>query len=283
MKPAATGAGGEMARGMVEDGRALIRVEGPETRDWLQSLVTNDVRRLAPGRAVYAALLTPQGKFLFDFFLLDPGDGAVLIDADAARGAALMQRLGLYRIRRQVTLAPQTGLGVALLWQAGAAPQVAPPGFAVADPRAEALGWRLYAPDPAAALAALGAAPATRAERDRVRVAEAVPETGAELIPDDSYILEHGFERLNGVDFRKGCYVGQEVTARMRHKTELRKGLVRVAVDGPPPPPGAEVLDGDGKPAGVLGTVAGGEGLAHLRFDRAEGPMTAGAAALRRL
>jgi folate-binding protein YgfZ len=256
-------------RGFHDARRAVLRIEGPDARDWLQDLVTNDVRRLAPDRAVYAALLTAQGKYLFDFFLTDAGDGAVLVDVAADRAAALAQRLGLYRLRRAVTIAP-TDLAVALVW--GAAP-AAP---ALADPRDPALGWRLYGPDPAALLT--GVAPATPADYDALRVACAVPESGVELVPDDSYILEMGFDRLNGVDFRKGCYVGQEVTARMRHKTELRKGLVRVRVAGDAPAPGAPLLAADGKPAGALFTVAGGEGLAHLRFDRAEGPLTAGAA-----
>ena len=106
-----------------------------------------------------------------------------------------------------------------------------------------------------------------------------MPETGIELVPEESYILEMGFERLNGVDFRKGCYVGQEVTARMKHKSELRKGLARVRVDGAAPPPGTAILSG-GRPAGTLFTSAGGEALAHLRFDRADGELTAGGARL---
>ena len=111
------------------------------------------------------------------------------------------------------------------------------------------------------------------------RVEVGAPETGVELIPEESYILEMGFERLNGVDFRKGCYVGQEVTARMKHKTELRKGLIRVEVEGAAPV-GSAIL-ADGKPAGVLYTQAGGRGIAWLRHDRAEGTLTAGTARLR--
>ncbi len=256
-------------RGFHDDSRAVLRLSGADVRDWLQDLVTNDVRRLAPDRAVYAALLTAQGKYLFDFFIIDAGHDAVLLDVAADRAPALAQRLGLYRLRRAVAIAP-TEFAVALVWGG------APPAQALADPRDPALGWRLYGPDAAALLA--GVAPATRAEHDALRVACAAPASGVELIADDSYILEMGFERLNGVDFRKGCYVGQEVTARMRHKTDLRKGLVRVRVDGPPPPPGTPLATADGKPAGTLFTVAGGEGLAHLRFDRADGPLSAGAA-----
>jgi folate-binding protein YgfZ len=179
----------------------------------------------------------------------------------------------MYRLRRAVTVEPDAR-GVALVW--GGEPR-AEGAVVVADPRAPSLGWRLYAADPAAALGAAGVAAGTRAEHDALRVAAAVPESGIELIPDDSYILEAGFDRLGGVDFRKGCYVGQEVTARMRHKTELRKGLVRVRVTGDAPA-GTPILTAEGKAAGTLFTVADGRGLAHLRFDRMDGPLTAGAA-----
>ena len=118
------------------------------------------------------------------------------------------------------------------------------------------------------------------AELEARRIALGVPETGVELRPDDAYILEMGFERLHGVDFRKGCYVGQEVTARMKHKTELRKGLARVALDGAAAP-GTEILR-DGRAVGTLLTTAGDRALAYLRFDRAEGELTAGGARVRR-
>ena len=264
-------------RGFAATDRAVLRVAGPEARGWLQDLVTNDVSAAAPDRAVYAALLTPQGKYLFDFFVLDGGGEALLIDVAAERAPALAQRLGLYKIRRKVTVEDVSETEtVALVWGEGA-PTPPPPAIALADPRAAALGWRIYGPDPAAALAAVGAAEGTRSEYDALRVAACAPETGVELIPDETFILEAGFDRLNGVDFRKGCYVGQEVTARMRHKTELRKGLLRVKVEGRAPPPGAAAVSAEGKPAGALFTVAGDEGLAHLRFDRAEGATAGGA------
>jgi len=268
-------------RGLVDDGRAVLRLGGLDARDWLQGLVSNDVRRLARDHAVYAALLTPQGKYLFDFFLVEGADGAILLDVAASRAAALMQRLSLYRLRRDVQIADVSAqTQVALVWRAqtGQAPLAAPGALVVADPRDAALGWRLYAQDAAAALALAGAEAAPRDAYDALRVAVAAPESGVELIPDDSYILEAGFERLNGVDFRKGCYVGQEVTARMRHKTDLRKGLLRVRVEGAAPPPGTPVTTADGKPAGALFTVIDGAGLAHLRFDRAAGPLKAGGA-----
>jgi folate-binding protein YgfZ len=250
--------------------RAVLRLSGPDTRPFLQGLVTNDVARLdtAP---VYAALLSPQGKYLFDFLLL-PDGADVLIDVSADRAAALAQRLGLYRLRAAVTVAA-TDLGVVL----GFGPA---PAGAFADPRDAALGWRTVTEDPEAMAGRFD--PLDRADYERQRVTRAVPQSGIELVPEDSYILEAGFERLNGVDFRKGCYVGQEVTARMKHKTELKKGLVPVRVTGEAPPPGTEILAGD-RPAGRLFSVAGDRGLAHLRFDRAAGTLTAGAAGITRI
>jgi len=253
-----------MTAGYHATDRAVLRVSGPDTRDFLQGLVTNDVRGLEQG-AVYAALLSPQGKYLFDFFLVPDGE-AVLVDVKADRAAALAQRLGMYRLRAKVAIEP-ADLGVVV--GTGAAPE-----GAAADPRDAALGWRAYG-DAAAMLA--GIAPLAPDELTRRRVALGVPESGIELLPDDSYILEMGFERLRGVDFRKGCYVGQEVTARMKHKTELRKGLARVRIDGEAPPPGTEIRAGD-KVAGTLYSAAGGLGLAYLRFDRAAGELMAGAA-----
>ena len=219
-------------------------------------MVSNDLRRAAAG-IVYAALLTPQGKYLADFFLIGQTD-RILIDVASPLAAALTQRLGMYRLRADVQIAA-TDITVAR----GTGPA---PAGALADPRHPALGWRHY-----------GAAGDDGTDWDALRVAHLVPETGIELTPE-TYILEAGFERLHGVDFRKGCYVGQEVTARMKHKTELRKGLARVGITGPAAP-GTPIMAGE-KEAGVLHTRAGDQALAWLRFDRASGPLQAGAAAV---
>ncbi|OWU85688.1 aminomethyltransferase [Oceanicola sp. 22II-s10i] len=234
-------------------GRAIYRITGPDARDFLQNLVTNDVRQLDSAGIVYAALLTPQGKYLADFFLVKDGE-SILLDVDDSLAAGLVQRLTMYKLRSKVQI-EETGLGVSR----GSG---TPPEGAVADPRHPALGWRRY-----------DAAPTDDGtDWDAVRVAHCIPETGIELTAD-TFILEAGFDRLHGVDFRKGCYVGQEVTARMKHKTELRKGLAVVDVDGPADP-GAEIV-ADGKAAGVLHTRAGDRAIAYLRFDRAAGPMSA--------
>jgi hypothetical protein len=259
-------------RGFVDRDRIVQRMEGTDARDVLQNVVTNDIGRVTPGRAVYAALLTPQGKYLFDFLLLEGPDGALLIDAAADRAEALAQRLKMYCLRRDAKITGAAGLGVALVW-GDSAPEA---GLVVPDPRSAALGWRLYAADPDAALTATGAMPAARSTYDALRIAELVPASGIELVPDETYILEAGFEALNGIDFRKGCYVGQEVTARMKHKTELKKRLVRVRVEGEAAP--GTAVTAAGKPAGTLFSQAQGRGLAHLRLDRAEGVLEAGAA-----
>lgn len=235
--------------------RTVLRLSGADAYKFLNDLVTNDLSGTADG-LVYAAMLTPQGKFLFDFFLASDNDD-VLVDVIASRAPALAQRLTMYKLRADVTVADSglhvhRGLGDA-------------PDGAFADPRHDALGWRMYAHTPQTD---------DTTDWDAIRVDHCIPEAEAELIADGSYILESGFERLNGVDFRKGCYVGQEVTARMKHKTELRKGLATVAVDGSAPV-GTDIL-ADGKAAGTLFTQAGGKGIAYLRFDRAKGEMTAG-------
>lgn len=233
--------------------RAILELTGSEAQDFLQGLVTNDIRKLDQG-LVYAAMLTPQGKYIADFFLARHGE-AVLLDVDDSLAPQLLQRLTMYKLRADVTIT-QSALQVAR----GTGPM---PKGGLADPRHPDLGWRLYGAE--------GGDDGT--DWDAIRVAHCIPETGIELSPD-TFILEAGFERLNGVDFRKGCYVGQEVTARMKHKTELRKGLATVVVEGMASV-GTQITSG-GKPTGTLFTQSGGRGIAYLRFDRSEGPMQAG-------
>ncbi|PJE32138.1 folate-binding protein [Pseudooceanicola antarcticus] len=240
---------------MSETHRRILRLSGADTVDFLQNLVTNDVRRLSEG-PVYAALLTPQGKYLADFLLLQDGED-VLLDVSETLADALVQRLSMYKLRSAVTISDS---GLKLQRGTGEAPE-----GAVTDPRHPALGWRLYGETEGD----------DGSDWDAIRTRHCIPETGVELTPD-TFILEAGFERLHGVDFRKGCYVGQEVTARMKHKTELRKGLVAVEVSGQAPV--GTAIEAGGKAAGTLYTQAGGRGIAYLRFDRATEPMTAGEA-----
>lgn len=239
--------------------RRILRLSGADTDSFLQGLVTNDIAGMQGG-LVYAALLTPQGKYLADFFLTRRGDD-VLLDVAETLADGLVKRLSMYKLRADVTIA-DSGLNL----QRGTGP--APDG-ALPDPRHNDMGWRTYS-------AASESDDGT--DWDAIRVRNCIPETGVELTPD-SYILESGFEALNGVDFKKGCYVGQEVTARMKHKTELRKGLRRVLIDGSAPV-GTEINAG-GKSVGTLFTQSGGAAIAYLRLDRAIGDMQADTATVR--
>lgn len=244
--------------------RRIISVTGPDRVEFLQGLVSNDVSR-AP---VWAAMLTPQGKYLADFLIvphvLAGGTEALLVDVDARLADDLLRRLSMYKLRSKVELAV-TDLDVARGTTTGADGAI--PAGAIADPRDPALGWRLY-----------GAAGGDDgSDFDAIRVANLIPETLIELIPNETFILEAGFDRLNGVDFRKGCYVGQEVTARMRHKTELRKGLVGVGIEGDAPA-GTPILMADGREAGTLFTRSGNRAIAHMRFDRMGEGLRAGEA-----
>ncbi len=240
--------------------RTVLSIGGADRVSFLQGLVTNDVTKAAGG-IIYTALLSPQGKYIADFFVIGQDD-KLLIDVATSHAQTLGQRLMMYRLRAAITI-EQTDLVVSR----GTGP--APDG-ALADPRHTALGWRSYG--------ATDISDAT--DWDALRVAHSVPETGIEL-SEDTYILEAGFEALHGVDFKKGCFVGQEIVARMKHKTVLRKGLAQVALSGTATP--GEEITADGKPVGTLYTVSGDRALAFLRFDRAEGEMRAGQAILTRL
>ncbi len=233
--------------------RSLLRLSGADADDFLQGLITNDIAKAHSG-LLYAAILTPQGKYLADFFVFKDGD-ALILDTEASQTDALAKRLTMYKLRADVTIEadPRTttrGLGT-------------PPAGAFVDPRDPALGWRAY--DGRIGDAAI--------DWNALNVAHSIPSAGIELTPD-SYILEMGFERLNGVDFKKGCYVGQEVTARMKHKTEVKKGIAQVQITGAAPI-GSEIASADGKPAGTLFSQSDGRALAYLRFDRAKGPLNA--------
>jgi tRNA-modifying protein YgfZ len=229
------------------DERKVLKITGADRQKFLQDTVTNDLSGDAGG-LVYTAILSPQGKYLFDFFVFKASN-AILIDIKADCAAAFMQRMNMYKLRADVQIeatdmAVSRGLGDV-------------PDGAMGDPRHASLGWRAYGVE--------GSTP--KIDWDVIRVAHVIPETGIELIANETYILEAGFERLNGVDFRKGCYVGQEVTARMKHKTELRKGLAQVTLGGSVEA-GAEITR-DGKPVGRLHTVSSDKAIANLRFDRA--------------
>ena len=228
--------------------RKVFRISGTDARKFLQNLITNDVKRLDDG-PIYSALLTPQGKFIADFFLIAEGE-SILLDVDADASATLIPRLNMYKLRADVDIS-QTDLIVSRGFDNA-------PLNAVADPRHANMGWRHYGSEDHNT---------NDIDWDALRVEHKIPEMGREL-DADSYILEMDFETLNGVDFKKGCYVGQEVTARMKHKTDLRKGLVRLIADADIPE-NADVIS-NGKIIGRMHTSSGKHALAYLRFDRAD-------------
>lgn len=286
MPPISTGDTMEMAKSFTALAhRSLVSVSGPEARGFLQGIVTNDMDAVSPHRAVYAALFTPQGKYLHDFFVIQIGD-TLTLDCEAARRDDLMRRLGIYRLRAQVTITDAGGgravyalFGAGALEAAGldAAEGAAAPfggGIAYTDPRNRALGARaVLAPDDAAvSLAGAGFAEADGAAYDRLRIGLGVPDGSRDMAVEKSFPLEFGLDDLNGVDFDKGCFVGQEVTTRMKRRGLVRKRLFPVVIEGAPPAPGTAVMQNDVE-AGEVRTVmegvgSGGVGLALLRLDR---------------
>ncbi|KJZ17890.1 CAF17-like 4Fe-4S cluster assembly/insertion protein YgfZ [Loktanella sp. S4079] len=233
--------------------RTVLSITGKDRVSFLQGLVTNDVEKAASG-IVYTALLTPQGKYIADFFVIGQQD-RLLIDVAASLAPTLAQRLGMYRLRADVAI-DETQIIVSR--GTGTAPVGALP-----DPRTAQMGWRHYGETDQS----------DNTDWDALRVAHLIPETGIELTAD-TYILEAGFEALNGVDFKKGCYVGQEIVARMKHKTTLRKGLARVTTNGPIDC-GTPIMNADGKEVGTIYTQSGNQAIAYLRFDRSGGTLFA--------
>jgi folate-binding protein YgfZ len=236
----------------------------------LQGLISNDMEQCAPGRGIYAALLTPQGKILFEFFVVEHED-RFLLDCAAARAADLIKRLTFYRLRAKVDIALAGELRVAGLWNEK--PQATDDaGVAVfPDPRLPALGLRLIGPL-ARVQSAIGGVEPSDYRAHRLRLG--VPDSG-DLPPDTVFALDAGFEELAGVDFRKGCYVGQEVTSRMKHRASARRRLLIAEIDGDLPPAGTK-LEASGREVGTLATGADGRALALVRLDRVEEASTAG-------
>ena len=251
--------------------RAVVRVSGPAAGSFLQGLVTNDIDKAKPGGAVHAGLLTPQGKVLFDFFVVPAGEG-FLLEIAKAKAAELVQRLGFYRLRAEVEIAEDPALTVAAAW--GPAPQLPDGAIAYADPRLPALGQRILL-SAGTSLGNLGCTPAGEGEYHAQRIALGVPEGGRDYAFGDAFPHEAMFDQLAGVDFNKGCFVGQEVVSRMEHRGTARKRIVGVEGEGPLPPSGTDITAG-GASIGTLSSVSGSSGLALLRLDRAEEAKAAG-------
>lgn len=247
--------------------RGVIRVTGEDRVAFLQGLVSNDIDAVAPGRAVWAAFLTPQGKWLADFFVLTDGE-ALLLDCERAQVPMLAQRLSRYRLRMKVALAADEAMEVYVAWDG--APSVE--GVVAPDPRLDGFAWRVLA---------AGAVPvnATATDWDHHRLAHGIPDGSRDLESDKTVLLEAGFDELNGVSWSKGCYMGQELTARTKYRGLLKRRIVPVEVDGPLPPPETPVLR-DGVEVGTMRSGADHTGLALLRLDSLDSALTCGEARL---
>jgi tRNA-modifying protein YgfZ len=258
--------------------RGVVKVTGSDARDFLNGLVTTDVTLLRPGLGRFGALLTPQGKITTDFLITEAPaghGGGFLIDCPLVLAQALAEKLGFYRLRAKVSVENLSeSLGVLAAWDGDPALK---PDLAFVDPRNAALGWRILVPEELAPKAAglIGAEMADSTAYDAHRIALGVPRGGLDFIYGDAFPHETNMDRLHGVDFDKGCYVGQEVVSRMQHRGTARTRTVRVILDGGAPEPGEMLLAG-GKPVGTMGTTAGHRGLALIRIDRTADALEAG-------
>jgi folate-binding protein YgfZ len=258
--------------------RGVVKVSGSDARDFLNGLLTTDVMLLRPGLGRFGALLTPQGKIITDFLITEAPSGhggGFLIDCPRALAQALADKLGFYRLRAKVEIENLSdSLGALAAWDGDPALK---PDLAFADPRNVALGWRILVPGELAQKAAdlIGAEMVDSSAYDAHRIASGVPRGGLDFIYGDAFPHETNMDRLHGIDFDKGCYVGQEVVSRMQHRGTARTRTVRIVLDGPAPEPGAAILAGD-KPVGTMGSTAGHQGLALIRIDRAADALEAG-------
>jgi tRNA-modifying protein YgfZ len=269
--------------------RGVVKVSGVDARDFLNGLVTTDVSQLRPGLGRFGALLTPQGKIVADFLITEiPAGhgGGFLVDCPHALAQGLADKLGFYRLRAKVAVENLSdSLGLLAVWDGDPAMK---PDLAFADPRNAALGWRIFVPAELAQKTAdlVGANLVDSSAYEAHRIAAGVPRGGLDFTYGDAFPHETNMDRLHGVDFDKGCYVGQEVVSRMQHRGTARTRTVRVVIEGAAPEPGAVVLAGD-KQMGTMGSSADGTGLALIRIDRvadalAAGlPLTAGGIAIR--
>jgi len=230
--------------------RGVIEIEGEDKKAFLQGLISNDINLVTPEQAIYATLLTPQGRFLFDFFITEK-DGTFLLDVESARLEPLLKKLSLFKLRSKVTLKARQDLKVYAIWGEGFPLEAYP------DPRLEALGARLMGE----------ATPNSSAEAyDLHRLKLGVPEGGIDLLPEKAILLESGLDELNAISWTKGCYMGQELTARTKYRGLVRKRLFPVKIEGPAPNNGAEVFLGD-TPMGEMRSSRNGYGLALLRIE----------------
>ena len=264
--------------------RAVIRVSGPDRVSFLQGLVSNNIETISAEKSGYGALLSPQGKFLFDFFVYQQDEDSLLIECergeDGTRAADLFKKLRMYKLRAKAELTDITdSYDVLAVFGKNALPSLSLPdtpgstaGFAngikAVDPRLTAMGARVLLPkNGLAEMAAIGATESDVESFHQLRVSLGVPNGSEELEIDKAILLENGFEELNGVDFKKGCFMGQELTARTKYRGLVRKRLLPITITGTAPSAGTAIMNGD-KEAGIIRSVHGDGGLALIRLER---------------
>ena len=258
--------------------RGVVKVAGDDARKFLNGLITSDIAKMTPARPGFGALLTPQGKIIVDFLVAEarPADrGGFSLDCPRALAPALVQRLNFYKLRAKVIVEDLSEmLGVLAIWGGDAATEY---GLCYPDPRLPALGLRCMLPPHLAdkAAADLGAELVDSSAYEARRIALGIPRGGLDFIYGDAFPHETDMDQFGGVDFDKGCFVGQEVVSRIEHRGTARTRVVPVSFDGFAPEAGTPVSAGE-KAVGTLGSSAQGRGLAMLRLDRAADALAAG-------
>lgn len=260
--------------------RGVVKVAGEDARNFLNGLITTDLDRLKSGLGRFGALLTPQGKIIVDFLITEAPaghGGGFLIDCPKALADGLATKLKFYKLRAKVTVESLSDdLGVLAAWDGQLATQ---PDLTFSDPRNEELGYRILIPEDLKQKLSdlIGAELVDPSQYEAHRIALGVPRGGLDFMYSDAFPHETNMDRLGGVDFDKGCYVGQEVVSRMQHRGTARTRSVKVLLDGPSPEAGATILAGD-KPVGTIGSTADGKGIALVRIDRVADALDAGQA-----
>ena len=258
--------------------RGVLKVAGEDARKFLNGLVTNDIGKLAPGKAVFAALLTPQGKIIADFIVAEApaqDGGGFFLDCPRVLASALMEKLNFYKLRAKVLVEDLSEvLGVMAVWDGAGETEY---GLCYQDPRLPALGSRIMLPPHLAAEAAtdLGATLVEEEDYEAHRIALGVPRGGVDFAYGDTFPHEADMDQLAGVDFDKGCYVGQEVVSRVEHRASARSRVVPVTYADAAPLGGLPVT-ADDKQVGTFGSAAKGHGLAQLRLDRVADSLASG-------
>ncbi len=266
-------------RYIILENRGLIELSGEEARNFLQGLVSNDVHKVTAEKSLYAALLTPQGKFQYDFFLIQSPDG-LLIDCELDRLDDLKRKLSMYKMRAKVELSDRTedyavaalmGNGVADVLSVDTAEGATAPfnsGIGYIDPRLSAMGGRTVMPREKAEdlLQGAGFQPGELSDYEHLRLTYGLPDGSRDMVVDKAVLLENGFAELHGVDWEKGCYMGQELTARTHYRGLVKKRLMPVRIEGPTPEPGTQVLC-DGKDGGEIRSIQGDRGVALIRLQ----------------